>query len=43
MAVEKKISKYPGKFITGVIEGVAGPESVNNAAAQAASLYAFIP
>jgi putative tricarboxylic transport membrane protein len=38
-AVEKKISKYPEKFGTGVIEGVAGPESANNAGAQAA----FIP
>jgi putative tricarboxylic transport membrane protein len=31
--VEKKLSKYPEKFGTGVIEGVAGPESANNAAA----------
>jgi putative tricarboxylic transport membrane protein len=31
-AVEKKISKYPEKFGTGAIEGVAGPESANNAA-----------
>jgi len=31
-AVEKKISKHPEKFGTGVIEGVAGPESANNAA-----------
>ena len=38
-AVEKKISKYPEKFGTGVIEGVAGPESANNAA----SGGAFIP
>lgn len=38
-AVEKKISKYPEKFGTGMIEGVAGPESANNAAVQAA----FIP
>jgi putative tricarboxylic transport membrane protein len=30
--VEKKLSKYPEKFGTGVIEGVAGPESANNAA-----------
>ncbi len=29
---EKKISKHPEKFGTGVIEGVAGPESANNAA-----------
>jgi TctA family transporter len=33
-AVEKKISRYPEKFGTGMIEGVASPESANNAAAQ---------
>jgi putative tricarboxylic transport membrane protein len=38
-AVEKKVSKYPERFGTGVIEGVAGPETANNAAAQGA----FIP
>lgn len=32
-AVEKKISKNPEKFGKGAIEGVAGPESANNAAA----------
>lgn len=37
--VEKRISKYPEKFGTGVIEGVAGPEAANNGTAQAA----FIP
>jgi putative tricarboxylic transport membrane protein len=37
--VEKKVSKYPEKFGTGVIEGVAAPESANNASAQGA----FIP
>ena len=31
-AFEKKLSKYPEKFGTGMIEGVAGPESANNAA-----------
>lgn len=36
---EKKISKYPERFGTGVIEGVASPEAANNAAAQAG----FIP
>jgi putative tricarboxylic transport membrane protein len=30
--MEKKISKYPDKFGTGMIEGVAGPETANNAA-----------
>ena len=38
-ALEKKLSKHPEKFGTGVIEGVAGPESANNAA----SSGAFIP
>jgi putative tricarboxylic transport membrane protein len=33
--VEKKISKYPEKFGTGVIEGVASVEAANNATAQA--------
>lgn len=32
-AVEKKISKHPERFGTGTIEGVAAPESANNAAA----------
>jgi putative tricarboxylic transport membrane protein len=38
-AVEKKLSKHPEKFGTGTIEGVAGPESCNNAA----SSGTFIP
>jgi putative tricarboxylic transport membrane protein len=38
-AMEKKLSRYPEKFGTGVIEGVAGPESANNAATGGA----FIP
>jgi len=38
-AFEKKLSKHPEKFGTGVIEGVAGPETCNNASSQAA----FIP
>jgi len=38
-AVEKKVSKHPEKFGTGMIEGVAGPESANNAATGGA----FIP
>jgi putative tricarboxylic transport membrane protein len=37
--LEKKISKNPEKFGKGAIEGVAGPESANNAAAQTS----FIP
>ncbi len=31
-AVEKKVSKHPEKFGTGLIEGVAAPESANNSA-----------
>ncbi|MFM9939813.1 MAG: tripartite tricarboxylate transporter permease [Hyphomicrobiaceae bacterium] len=38
-AIEKKFSSTPEKFGTGMIEGVAGPESANNAAAQTS----FIP
>jgi len=38
-ALEKKVSKHPERFGTGAIEGVAGPESANNAA----SSGAFIP
>jgi putative tricarboxylic transport membrane protein len=30
--IEKKLSKHPEKFGTGMIEGVAGPEAANNAA-----------
>ena len=37
--LEKRISKYPEKFGTGVIEGVAGPEAANNSTATAG----FIP
>src|SRR6188472_3339761 len=37
--LEKKLSKTPEKFGTGMIEGVAAPESANNAAAQTS----FIP
>jgi putative tricarboxylic transport membrane protein len=38
-AIEKKCSKHPEKFGKGAIEGVAGPESANNAAAEGA----FVP
>ncbi len=38
-AIEKKVSKHPEQFGHGAIEGVAGPESANNAGAQTA----FIP
>lgn len=38
-SVEKKLSKHPEEFGHGAIEGVAGPESANNAASSAA----FVP
>jgi TctA family transporter len=38
-AVEKRLSKHPEEFGKGAIEGVAGPESANNAGAQTS----FIP
>jgi putative tricarboxylic transport membrane protein len=38
-SIEKKFSKTPEKFGHGIIQGVAGPEAANNAAAQGA----FIP
>src|SRR5690606_8026053 len=38
-ALEKRISKRPQQFGKGAIEGVAGPESANNAAAQTS----FVP
>jgi putative tricarboxylic transport membrane protein len=37
--VEKKVSKHPEEFGKGAIEGVAGPETANNAAAGGA----FVP
>ncbi len=38
---EKKMSKHPEKFGTGMIEGVAGPETANNAYANAALIPLF--
>jgi putative tricarboxylic transport membrane protein len=38
-ALERKLSRHPEEFGAGAIEGVAGPESANNGAAQGA----FIP
>ena len=38
-AMEKKLSKHPERFGTGAIEGLAGPESANNAA----TAGAFVP
>ena len=40
--VEKRISKHPEAFGKGAIEGVAGPESANNAACQAAFIPLFV-
>jgi putative tricarboxylic transport membrane protein len=39
--VEKKLSKTPEKFGTGMIEGVAGPETANNSYANAALIPLF--
>ena len=36
--LEKRLSKHPEKFGTGVVEGVASPESANNAYANAAMI-----
>ena len=38
-ALEKKVSRQPERFGKGALEGVAGPEAANNAAAQTS----FIP
>ncbi len=40
-ALEKKLSKHPEKFGTGVIEGVAGPEAANNSATGGAMIPLF--
>jgi putative tricarboxylic transport membrane protein len=40
-AIEKRISKHPEKFGTGVIEGVAAPETANNSYANAALIPLF--
>jgi putative tricarboxylic transport membrane protein len=40
--VEKKVSKHPEEFGKGAIEGVAGPESANNAACQSAFIPLFV-
>ena len=37
--IERRMSKHPERFGNGAIEGVAGPESANNAAATGA----FVP
>jgi putative tricarboxylic transport membrane protein len=38
-ALEKKVSRHPDRFGTGIIQGVASPEAANNAGAQTS----FIP
>ena len=40
--IERKISKHPEEFGKGAIEGVAGPESANNSACQAAFIPLFV-
>ncbi|HBB15514.1 MAG TPA: transporter [Syntrophus sp. (in: bacteria)] len=41
-AIEKRLSKHPEKFGTGIIEGVAGPESANNAATASGYVPLFL-
>lgn len=40
-ALEKRFSRHPERFGTGVVEGVAAPEAANNAAAQTAFIPTF--
>ncbi len=40
--VEKRMSRHPERFGEGAIEGVAGPESANNAACQSAFIPLFV-
>jgi putative tricarboxylic transport membrane protein len=41
-AVEKRVSKHPEEFGKGAIEGVAAPETANNAATQSAFIPLFV-
>ena len=41
-AAEKRLSRHPEEFGKGAIEGVAGPESANNAATQSAFIPLFV-
>jgi len=41
-AAEKRLSPHPEEFGKGAIEGVAGPESANNAATQSAFIPLFV-
>jgi putative tricarboxylic transport membrane protein len=40
--VEKRVSRHPEEFGKGAIEGVAGPETANNAATQSAFIPLFV-
>ncbi|MGE5255863.1 MAG: tripartite tricarboxylate transporter permease, partial [Hyphomicrobiales bacterium] len=40
--IEKRVSRHPEEFGQGAIEGVAGPESANNAACQSAFIPLFV-
>lgn len=39
--VEKRVSRHPEKFGTGIVEGIAGPETANNAHANSAMIPLF--
>jgi putative tricarboxylic transport membrane protein len=39
--IEKRVSRHPERFGTGIVEGIAGPEAANNAAAQTAFIPTF--
>lgn len=41
-AIEKRVSRTPERFGSGMVEGVAGPEAANNAAAQTAFIPTFV-
>jgi putative tricarboxylic transport membrane protein len=40
--IERKVSKHPEEFGKGALQGVAGPESANNSACQAAFIPLFV-
>jgi putative tricarboxylic transport membrane protein len=40
--VEKRLSKHPEEFGKGAVQGVAGPETANNAATQSAFIPLFV-
>jgi putative tricarboxylic transport membrane protein len=41
-AIEKKVSRHPDMFGTGIIEGVAGPEAANNSATSGGFIPLFL-